>query len=106
MATPAQPPAAAGGRRHCAPVHRRASRPGRLLCRRRIQWRSGHAGLNERMVHDHVTHDGVAQMRTTMPLATALLLMSAGPALAQTGSISGTVGLQGPAPAAKMLTVT
>jgi plastocyanin len=41
-----------------------------------------------------------------MPLATALLLMGAGPALAQTGNISGTVGLEGPAPAARILTVT
>ncbi|MBI4501690.1 MAG: hypothetical protein HY700_11070 [Gemmatimonadetes bacterium] len=41
-----------------------------------------------------------------MRLASVLLLVNVGPALAQTGSISGTVSLEGPAPAAKMLAVT
>jgi len=36
----------------------------------------------------------------------ALLFVTAGPALAQAGSISGTVTLQGPSPAARMLPVT
>ena len=45
-------------------------------------------------------------MKTYVRWAMALLLLHAGPALAQTGSISGTVSLAGPAPAAKMLTVT
>jgi plastocyanin len=45
-------------------------------------------------------------VRTLTLLATGFMLMDAAPALAQTGTLSGTVGLEGPAPAAKMLVVT
>ena len=45
-------------------------------------------------------------MTPLMRLATVLPVMVAGPALAQAGSISGSVRLEGPAPAARMLTVT